>query len=241
MDGAPTLLDLGIMIALCALMPALEARWWYPRFCGAVTAGRSGARPRYYALTIAVLWAFVGAVVVVWAVYRRPWALLYLRPARPRGAWLGLGLSVLYVSVVWWQIRALLAEPDGRARLRRALAGAAALLPRTSGERWGFALVSVTAGICEEVLFRGFVMWYCALWTGPIGAVVLSAVLFGIGHVYQGVRQVPRTALAGLVLAGVVLAAGALWPAMLLHAVMDLVAGQIGYVGLSEQNAIAPE
>jgi hypothetical protein len=187
-----------------------------------------------------LLWAFTGAVVAVWAVDRRPWAALYLRPARPLGVWLGLGLSVLYVGVVGWQIRALLAQPDGRARLRRTLAGAGALLPRTPGERWGFVLVSVTAGMCEEVLFRGFVMWYCAAWTGLIVAVPLSALLFGIGHVYQGVRQIPRTALAGLVLAGVVIAGGSVWPAMLLHAVMDLVAGELGYLGLAEQSVIAP-
>jgi uncharacterized protein len=238
MDHSPTALDLVIMIALCALMPALEARWLYPRFTRAVTAGRSGARPRYYALTVVLLWAFTGAVLALWGVYRRPWAALYLRPARPLGVWLGLGLSVLYVGVMWWQVRALLARPDGRARLRQSLGGTGTLLPRTSGERWGFALVSLTAGITEEVLFRGFVTWYCAAWTGLVVAVLLSAVLFGIGHVYQGVRQIPKTALAGLVLAAIVIAGGSLWPAIVLHTVMDLVGGQVGYAGLSESSGV---
>jgi uncharacterized protein len=240
MDRSPAAFDLVIMVALCALLPALEAGWLYPRFTRAVAAGRPGARPRYYALVTAVLWGFTGAVLAAWAVDRRPWAALYLRPARPLGVWLGLGLSVAYAGMVLLQMRALLARPGGRARVRSALGGAGVLLPRTAGERLGFVLVSLTAGICEEVLYRGFVTWYCAAWTGLIVAVPLSAVLFGIAHVYQGVRQVPRTALMGLGLAGVVIAGGSLWPAVVLHAVIDIVGGEVGYVGLLEDGAIRP-
>jgi uncharacterized protein len=240
MAPAPGVLDLGLLLALCAVAPALDARWLYPRFLRAVAAHRPGARPRWYALVIGMAWAFTAAVLAIWAVERRPWAALYLRPARPLGVWLGLGLSVLYVGLMWVQIRALLARPDGRARLGRQLAGAGAMLPRTPGERWGFALVSLTAGICEEVLFRGFVMWCCAAWVGPIGAVLLSSLLFGVGHVYLGVSHIVRTGLVGLAMAGIVIAAGSLWPAILLHTVIDLVAGEIGYRALSDWGAAVP-
>jgi membrane protease YdiL (CAAX protease family) len=233
MGGPPVALDAVIMIALCAVMPALEAAWFYPRFRRAVAAARPGARARYYAATIVVLWAFTGAVLGMWAVYRRPWAALSLRPARSLGVWLGLGLSVLYVLATWWQMRALLRRPDGRPMLRRAMAGASALLPSTRGTRRAFVFVALTAGICEEVLFRGYVTWYCAAWTGPIVAVALSAVLFGIGHVYLGGSHVVKAGLLGLVMSGVVIAGGALWPAIVLHAVIDLVAGEVGYRGLS--------
>jgi len=231
---APSLVDLPVMIVLCGIAPVLDARWFYPRFTRAVTT-RPGMRLRWYAVMLIVVpWVFTGAVLTRWALERRPWAALYLQPARPLGVWLGVGLSVLYAALMWWQVRAVLKRPDGRVRLRRQLASAGAMLPHTPGERGVFVLVALTAGFCEEVLFRGFVMWYCAAWTGPIIAVILSSVLFGIGHVYLGVNHIARTALVGLVMAGIVLAGASLWPAIVLHVVIDIVAGELGYVGLSE-------
>jgi hypothetical protein len=179
-------------------------------------------------------WAFIGAVIVMWVAYRRPWAALYIRPSRPLGVWLGTGLAVLYAAAVWRQVRAVLAKPDGRARLARKLASAGALLPHTAAERRGFVLVSLTAGICEEVLFRGFVMWYCAAFTGPVVAVALSSLLFGFGHLYLGPTHILRSGLVGLALAGIVIAGGSLWPAIVLHATIDLVAGELGYAALSQ-------
>ena len=41
-----------------------------------------------------------------------------------------------------------------------------------------------------------------------------------------------RTAVVGAVLALVVLAAGSLWPAILIHAAMDLISSDLGYRGL---------
>jgi membrane protease YdiL (CAAX protease family) len=106
------------------------------------------------------------------------------------------------------------------------------LLPRTPGERRGFAAVSITAGICEELLFRGFLMWYFAGW-GIVAAVVVSSLLFGFAHIYQGIQSVPRTGILGLVLCLIVVAAGSLWPAIIIHAAIDLNSGDLGYRALS--------
>jgi membrane protease YdiL (CAAX protease family) len=234
----PSLVDLAFLVVLCVVGPVLDARWFYPRFTRAVAAHQPGARARWYVvMQLLVPWVFTVAVLATWAIERRPWAALYLRPARPLGIGLGLGLSALYAGVLWWQVRALLTRPDGRERLRRQLASAGAMMPHTPGERRAFVLVAVTAGICEEILFRGFVMWCCVAWTGPIIGVVLSSVLFGIGHVYLGANQIARTGLVGLVMAGIVIAGGSLWPAIVLHAVIDIVAGELGYVAFSEQRA----
>lgn len=235
MGQSPGVLDLVVMIALCAVTPVADARWIYPRFLRAVAASPPGARPRWYLPLVSLTsWAFTGGVVAIWAAYRRPWAALYIRPARPLGVWLGVGLSVLYAAAMWWQVRTVLAKPHGRARLARQLASASALLPHTSAERRGFVFVSLTAGICEEVLFRGFVMWYCAAFTGPVVAVALSSLLFGFGHLYLGPSHILRSGLVGLLLAGIVIAGGSLWPAIVLHATVDLVAGELGYAALSE-------
>jgi uncharacterized protein len=113
--------------------------------------------------------------------------------------------------------------------LRRALAAqlrpVAALLPRTPAERRVFAAVAVTAGICEELLYRGFglaALRWAAPGLGHPALIGLTAAAFGLAHLYQGPRGVVLTGLAGAYLAWIAIATGSLLPAMLLHALLDL-------------------
>jgi uncharacterized protein len=107
-------------------------------------------------------------------------------------------------------------------------------LPRTCAERKVFWIVSFTAGVCEEIFYRGFLTWYFAAWTGLVPAVLLSAVLFGFGHIYLGLVQAPRAALVGLVLSGVTLVSAPRWPVMLLHPALDWNSGELGFRMLNE-------
>jgi len=82
-------------------------------------------------------------------------------------------------------------------------------------------------------------VWYLGIWMGPIAAVILSSILFGFGHIYMGVAQVPRTATVGLVFALVAFASGSLWPAILLHAAIDWNSGELGFHILGENGQFA--
>src|SRR5438132_1468120 len=86
-------------------------------------------------------------------------------------------------------------------------------------------VVAVTAGVCEEVLLRGFGFAYVRwLWpSSPDWAVVaMTAAVFGLDHLYQGARGVILTGLVGAVLGSVVTSTGSLLPAMAVHALVDL-------------------
>jgi len=103
------------------------------------------------------------------------------------------------------------------------------LLPHSPGELRLFGVVAVTAGICEELLFRGFLIWYFAHVTGLLQAALLSSIAFGIGHAYQGLRYVLVTGLLGAFLSAVYLLTGSLILPMLIHALMDLYSGWVAY------------
>jgi uncharacterized protein len=112
-----------------------------------------------------------------------------------------------------------LREPGG------SLARVSFLLPRTRAERWWWIALSVTAGVCEEIVFRGFLLHYLATHApqiGITGAVVLSSIAFGLGHLYQGLRSAALTALVGAALAAAYLVTGSLWTPIVLHALLDL-------------------
>jgi membrane protease YdiL (CAAX protease family) len=108
-------------------------------------------------------------------------------------------------------------EPPGHATL--------ALLPRTAAERRLFTVVGVTAGVCEEWLYRGFFLAVVAAMAGglPTGVlVVVAAAAFGIAHAYQGLGGVALTGLLGGVMAALYLQTGSLLLPVLLHAAIDL-------------------
>jgi uncharacterized protein len=109
------------------------------------------------------------------------------------------------------------AEPPAQATL--------ALLPRTAGERRLFTLVGLTAGVCEEWLYRAFFLAVvAALAGGPPGwvLVTVAAVAFGLAHAYQGIGGIVLTGVLGGVLAALYLSTGSLLLPVLLHAVVDL-------------------
>jgi membrane protease YdiL (CAAX protease family) len=109
------------------------------------------------------------------------------------------------------------------------------MLPRTLIEHRWFQAVSVTAGICEELLFRGFLMWALRPWLGLWGAFAATSILFGLGHSYQGRRGLLNSTVIGMVLGALALLTGSILPGMILHALVDLSSGSIGYAALRDE------
>ncbi len=187
------------------------------------------ARRRGYAEVIAVLWS-VAAVVAV-AV---PARLLWTSPVPPAALHLPVGVvggPVVYGVcgglAVGLAVPVLLARwvPDVGRRFARGLEPLAYFLPATAPDRRWFVAVSVTAGVCEEVVYRGFLIRYlhAGPWAAsPAVAVVVAAAVFGLAHGYQGVRGVLLTALVGVGLTGLFLLSGNLAVPILAHAALDL-------------------
>lgn len=102
------------------------------------------------------------------------------------------------------------------------------LLPRSRGEIAGWIALSLTAGLCEEVLFRGYLQQqFTAFTNNAATGILFSAMLFGVAHGYQGLRKAMLIAFTG-----VILGATAYWrkstrPGMLAHAAQDLLGGLI--------------
>ena len=97
------------------------------------------------------------------------------------------------------------------------------LLPVTPRERWLFAFVAISAGICEELVFRGWLLnalhsLHAENWT----LVALAAAIFGAAHFYQGVAGVIVTLVLGLIFCGLYVASGTLLVPIALHAILDL-------------------
>jgi membrane protease YdiL (CAAX protease family) len=184
-------------------------------------------RRRLWWRAVASQWGLVSIVLIVWLSAGRGLAPLGLTLEPSAGlAGVLVGLATM-TSLVVRQRGALARDETLRAQVRARLAPVRRLLPGERGEFPRFALLACTAGICEEFLFRGYLYWYGAQFMPPIAAAFVQAVVFGVGHLYQGARGVLLTGLAGLFFTGVVLVTGSIGPAMLIHALMDVNAGDL--------------
>jgi membrane protease YdiL (CAAX protease family) len=103
------------------------------------------------------------------------------------------------------------------------------LLPQNQLEIFLWILTSITAGICEEIIFRGYFQRQFSAWTGNVSAgVLLSAAAFGAGHIYQGWRSAIIILVYGLLFGILAEFRKSLRPGMMTHAWHDGFAGLAG-------------
>jgi membrane protease YdiL (CAAX protease family) len=102
------------------------------------------------------------------------------------------------------------------------------LLPRNLPESAVWILLSLSAGICEEVVFRGyFQRQFEALWGSAALAIAAQAVIFGVSHGYQGLRNVVVITVYGTLFGILAHWRRSLVPGMAAHAWTDIAAGLI--------------
>ena len=229
-----------LVLAVTVLWPVYAARVRYPRLRRAVAAGKPGARVAAYRESLLTQWPLAALAVALWVRGTRPdgelrdLADLGLAGGSALGTAIAFAVAIGLGTLLLVQQRAAARDPEAREEMGRTLAEHAALLPHTRGEwRW-FAALSVTAGVCEEILFRGFLTAWLTAWLPVAGAAALATALFGLAHAYQGRRGILQTTAVGAVFAGLALTAGNLWAAMLLHAVIDLGSGRLAHRVLGE-------
>ena len=99
------------------------------------------------------------------------------------------------------------------------------MAPRGFVEMLFWFWLSLAAGICEEIVFRGYLQLQLASWLGmPLG-VVLSSTVFGLGHLYQGRNSAIAIGFYGLLLSLLAVYRKSLLPGMLAHSWQDMVSG----------------
>ncbi len=99
------------------------------------------------------------------------------------------------------------------------------LLPRSPVEKTFWIALSISAGITEELCFRGFVITRMTVLTGSVWpGVILGSLSFGLGHLYQGWAGVVLIGVYGLMFSLLFIARGSLIPCVIAHALQDILA-----------------
>ena len=182
-----------------------------------------------------------GAVVLgLWAVSGRPLERLMILEWLPTGWWTGVAWAVVLLACVLLvaQVTAVWGNEAGLSSLRKQMTTVEGYLPHTPVELKLFLAASLAAGICEEIVYRGYLLAYFDGLVGPAGAVLASTFLFGLGHAYQGAAGIVRTGVVGLLCAGAYVVTGSLLAPILLHVVIDATSGLLAYLALRPVAAV---
>jgi CAAX protease family protein len=189
-----------------------------------------------YASTIGFQWLAVA--VVAW----RAWAHGY--NAEQLGLTMHEKAKILMASLLgavaiailqWLNLRRMGRLPAGARGPLQAIA--ARILPQSNIELLAFLALAATAGLCEEFLYRGFAMAVLTVLGSPAWMVVLiSSILFGLAHLYQGRGGFFSTLVIGTVFGMARIAYDSLVPVMFWHGALDLIAGVAGPRYLVEAN-----
>ncbi len=107
---------------------------------------------------------------------------------------------------------------------RKLMPDFSALLPATAREKYLWTALAFSAGICEEIVFRGWLLptlqGIFAL--GGMALILIASALFGLAHAYQRITGMLLTALAGVLFCVLYIKTGSLLVPILLHILVDL-------------------
>ncbi len=101
------------------------------------------------------------------------------------------------------------------------------LAPSNGNEVVSWLLLCVLVGIAEELVFRGYLQQQFTAWTrgAAVGGVVLSALMFGAAHGYEGARAMFLLAVFGALFSLLALFRRNLRAGIFAHAWHDAIAG----------------
>lgn len=179
-----------------------------------------------YQKTVGWLWA--GSVVACLVLGLR--TVLTIHRDAGEASWLPesgfiIGFMGAALVALFLPIFLMVQSETTRARIAKSLEKLNFILPKTAEERRWFVLVAITAGVCEEMLYRGFFIQYfreLPFAIGLIGALILSSCVFGFAHLYQGVVGIVQTTILGAIFGLIFIVTGSLLLPMVLHALIDL-------------------
>lgn len=179
------------------------------------------------------LWTATLLVLIVWISSGRTLPALGIKKivpdASPYWTYFILAFLVFYIADI---IRGVVTE-EARKNTIKKWKKHTPFMPSNWNEFFWFIGVALTAGICEEVIFRGYMINYMltAFKSYSIAvplSVTLPAVIFGVSHAYQGEKAVLKVVVMAILFGFVFILTGSILLLIALHTLVDLVSSLAG-------------
>lgn len=204
--------DLALVLLLVAVLPG------YMLAKSIVRRGRRpGDRVTRYRRTIVLVALPMAVLAAWWIAQRRPIAALGLGSPSVTG-WTLIGIAAGVVAVL-----AFVAPRAKRPANPARNAQAEAMMPVGPRETGWFLAFALTVGAGWEILYRGFLWWALSPLLGPLGAIAVMGVSYGVAHGYRGPGALAASMVSALLFAAAYAVSLSLWWLIVIHAGLPLV------------------
>jgi len=219
-----------ILLAVIAVIIPGVSLYKYRQLLNSLSQGETINRVSIYSSTIISQWVMLAVAGILWYLLDREWSLLGLHLEFSSYTWLASLLTVITViALVVQLVQVRKFSTEQLHDFQQKLGVEWMILPQTPQDLRWFNLVSCTAGIVEEILWRGLLIWYLnqffPFWIAATGSILL----FTLAHSYQGLANIPKIAAVATLLTLVYWLTGAIWLAIILHIVFDLLQGRFAF------------
>lgn len=175
-----------------------------------------------------MLWIGASLVLTSWNFSQKPWGLLGIQyPQFSALSWyLIAALLLIYLADTAYSTFKAIRDktPDDEEFL--------SIMPANWKEYAHFVFLACSAGVCEEVVFRGFLINYIHE-SIPIDqysmilSVLIPGIIFSVSHIYQGFLNVFKIFSLSLLFGSIFLLTKSLVVVIMLHIFVDMLSGAV--------------
>ena len=167
-------------------------------------------------------------VMLIWFFFERPLAELGL--AQPSNFLSWWWLIIIFILIYFLDTIITVSSKKGLDKTIDNWKKRTPFLPTKKSELPEYILLCFSAGVFEEIVYRGYLVTYCwYLFAGSIYqqqlAIVLPAFAFAIAHFYQGAKAVLKIFVLAVFFGYIFIYSGSLLLVMVLHFLVDAIGG----------------
>lgn len=191
-----------------------------------IAEGGEPARIAAYRQIILIWFTLTLVLLGLWLHLERGWPALGFRWPTEGTLLLGVCGTAAFLGFVALSLQKFARAEDPDRALQDELGDLIVFLPTSRREEGWFSLVSLNAGISEEIIFRGYLLWYLAFFLDGLWAAVVATLLFTWAHAYQGLKLLPGIAITSAVMVALYLYTDSLLLPIVLHILVDALQGR---------------
>lgn len=222
---------------LAVIAPFNSALRTVPRMNSLDTSTQDSIRSRLYLSVIITQWIFAAAALRPVLMGQIGLQELGLSMPEGNGLFISIGGIVLVLIGLTFQQHGIRRSELGAQAVVESIGKIHWLLPKTRNQHGLWVAVSIHAGLCEELFYRGFLVLFLSNWLPFWAACLAMTFMFGLGHMYQGIKGVVGTAILGAIFLGLYLLTGSLWLSIIAHALYDVSMGFLASWALRHERA----
>ncbi|NAS14090.1 CPBP family intramembrane glutamic endopeptidase [Poritiphilus flavus] len=202
-----------------------------------LTAGNHEEKARFYHRTIAGSWVPVILVLLLIPISNvnpgdlgLKWIQIDTTSVSKWIVYPLIGFFLLYLIYLLYSLFVIKYDKKNREKVAKTIPeDTRFLLPVTPKEKQLWTRVSISAGITEEIVYRGYLFFALAVVFPSLSIIhilLITTLIFGMGHIYLGKDAIKSTFL-GLLFGVFYILFDSVIPVIILHIVQDLVVRDI--------------